>query len=93
MRVIGASFDTVAKNKKFKDHEKFTFALWSDHGRELALYYGAAKKPSAKVAQRITVILDPDGKWRYFYPTVAIGFDFYGHPGTVLDDMKALLGK
>lgn len=45
------------------------------------------------MASRITVIIDPDGVWKYHYPTAAIGFDFYGHPGTVLKDMKALLGK
>lgn len=58
----------------------------------MALYYGAAKTKSQFAASRITVILDPDGNWKYFYPSVAIGFDFYNHPGTVLKDMQALLG-
>lgn len=92
MQVIGCSFDTPAKNAKFKQVETFTFELWSDVQRELALYYGAAKSKSQLFASRITVILDPQGTWKYWYPTAAIGFDMYNHPGTVLADMQALLG-
>jgi len=93
VQVIGCSFDTPAKNAKFKSHEKFKFALWSDVERELALYYGAAKKKSQSNASRITVILDPAGTWRYWYSTFQIGFDMYNHPKTILEDLTALLSK
>ena len=91
MRVLGCSFDAPSKNAKFKQVESFKFDLWSDVNRELALYYGAAKKKTQSAASRITVILDPEGTWKYHYSSAAIGFNFYGHPGTVLNDMKALL--
>ena len=91
--MIGVSFDTVAKNKKFKEVESFKFDLWSDLGRELGMYYGAAKSTTQSAASRITIVLDEHGTWRYWYSQSAIGFDFYNHPLTVLKDLSALFGK
>jgi hypothetical protein len=59
--------------------------------RELALYWGAATSASQFFANRVTVVLDEQGRWRLFYSSSAIGFDMYGHPGVVLEDVKALL--
>ncbi len=86
------SFDKPAKNAKFIEAESFKFPLWSDTKRELALYYGAAKSSSQLFASRVTVVVDPEGKWRLFYSSSAIGFDMYNHPQVILDDLTALIG-
>ena len=88
VQVIGASFDKPTKNAAFIAAESFTFPLWSDTKRELALYYGAAKTASQFFADRVTVVLDDQGRWRLFYSSAAIGFDMYGHPKVVLQDLR-----
>lgn len=92
MQIVGVSFDAPSKNAQFIAAESFKFPLWSDTKRELALYYGAAKSEKQAFATRVTVVLDPEGRWRLFYSPSAIGFDMYNHPGVVLEDVKAILG-
>lgn len=91
MKIVGVSFDTPSKNSQFIAAESFAFPLWSDQKRELALYYGAASSAKQAYANRVTVVLDPEGKWRLFYSSAAIGFGMYNHPGIVLEDVKALI--
>jgi peroxiredoxin len=91
VKIVGVSFDPPAKNAKFIEAESFKFPLWTDSKRELALYWGAATSASQFFANRVTVVLDEQGRWRLFYSSSAIGFDMYGHPGVVLEDVKALL--
>lgn len=92
MTLIGVSFDSVSKNKTFKVSEKFQFELWSDLGRELALYYGAADKASQFAADRITVILDPEARAVVQYGSFLVNTTLSAHPGDVLEDCKALQG-
>jgi peroxiredoxin len=87
---VGASFDKPAKNAQFKASEKFAFALWSDAGRELALAWGAAKTGNQLFADRVTVVLDPQGARILHYN---VGFNIAAHPQQVLSDCKALLGQ
>ena len=89
--MVGVSFDSPAKNKKFQEVEEFKFDLWSDTKRELALHYGAAKKSTQGFASRVTAVIDPKGELALFYPTASVGFDLYNHAGVVLDDLKVLL--
>lgn len=85
---MGVSFDSPAENQAWAVDEGFTFDLWSDTGRELALYYGAATTPTQAYAARVTVILDEDGELLLEYPTVSVGT----HPAEVLHDCELLFG-
>lgn len=82
------SFDSPAENQAWAVDEGFTFDLWSDAGRELALFYGAATTPTQGAAARITVILDENGELLLEYPFVAVGT----HPQEVLHDCELLFG-
>lgn len=83
------SFDKPAKNAQFKAEDKFEFDLWTDAKRELALAWGAADSPTQLFADRVTVLLDPEGTRILHYNVV---FDIANHPQHVLDDCKAILG-
>lgn len=86
---MGVSFDKPAKNAQFKANENFGYDLWTDAGRELALAWGAAKSANQLFADRVTVLLDPQGTRILHYN---VGFNIAAHPQQVLDDCKALLG-
>ena len=89
VQVIGVSFNTPAENAAFKEGQSFPFDLFSDVGKELALYYGAADSVNAFFAKRVTVILDPAGTWILAYPKIS--GSLYKHAQVVLDDLALLL--
>lgn len=93
MKIVGVSFDKPAKNAQFKAAEKFEYDLWSDVGRELALWYEAAESADQYFADRTTVVLDPQGVWRLQYTPASISWDVASHPKKVLADMQKILGK
>lgn len=72
----------------FKANESFEYPLWSDVNRELALHFGAASNAKQFFADRITVVLDPYGRWVLTY---APGGNLYLHPQDVLDDVGQLV--
>jgi peroxiredoxin len=82
------SFDPPEENAAWAAQEGFQYELWTDEGRELALYYGAASSPTQGSAGRITQLLGPDGAVALEYPLVSVGT----HPGQVLSDCQALFG-
>lgn len=87
--IVGASFDPIEDNQAFIDKEGFGYELWSDLGRELALYYDAADSEGQSKASRRTVVLDAQGRHLLNYsPGLAVG----AHPGEVLEDCQALFG-
>jgi peroxiredoxin Q/BCP len=88
VQIIGASFDPPEENDAWAQQEGFQYDLWSDVGRELAMYYGAATTPTAGSARRITLLLDETGTLVLEYPAVATGT----HPGEVYQDCVALFG-
>jgi len=88
VQIIGVSFDKPAENKLFQTNNNYEYELWSDLEREVALYYGAASSTSAFFADRITVVVAPDGEWVLTYPSVKPG----QHPQDVLNDMTAIIG-
>lgn len=60
--ILGVSFDTPEANRAFRDKHGFPFALLSDRTREMALAYGACRSRRALFPDRITYILDADGR-------------------------------
>lgn len=59
--VLGVSFDTQADNKAFAEKFNFQYPLLCDVDRKVGLAYGAATDPKAEYAQRIGVVIGPDG--------------------------------
>ncbi len=92
MKIVGVSFDSASKNAAFKASDNFAFPLWSDLGRELALYYDAASTKSQSAADRVTVVLDDKGMQVLTYSSFMTNSGLTHHPNDVLADCKALLG-
>lgn len=88
MAIVGVSFDDPAKNQEWAEKEGFTFELWADDDRTLALAYGAASSASQPFADRVTKVLDDQGNLILEYPKVSVGV----HPGQVLSDCQVLFG-
>ena len=92
MKIIGVSFDSPSANAAFAKSDSFAFDLWSDLGRELALYYGAASSPTQGAANRMTVVLNDKGEQVLYYSSFMTNSGLTHHPNDVLADCKALLG-
>jgi len=67
--ILGASFDSQADNKKFADKFSFNFPLICDTDRTIGTAYGANPDP-AKGAQRVGVVIGPDGKIKEWHERV-----------------------
>ena len=89
MVIVGASFNSTTDNQTFKDEEGFEYELWSDLGRELAIYYDAADSEAQNSADRRTVVLDSQGRQLRSY---APSWDIGAHPQDVLEDCQTLFG-
>jgi peroxiredoxin Q/BCP len=68
--VLGVSFDAPAENRAFAEKFSFNFPLLCDTDRKLALAYGAADTPASTNAQRVGVVIGPDGKVKEWLPKV-----------------------
>jgi peroxiredoxin Q/BCP len=68
--VLGVSFDTPAENRAFAEKFSFNFPLLCDTDRKLGLAYGAADTPASTNAQRVGVVIGPDGKVKEWLPKV-----------------------
>ena len=60
--ILGVSFDTPAENKAFAEKYGFDYPLLCDTTRTMGMAYGACKDSTAKYADRITYVIDADGK-------------------------------
>ena len=87
MRIVGVSFDAPEKNAAWAETKGFSFELWTDTARELALHYGAASSADQKRARRITRVLDAQGALVLEYK---VGLGVATHPGDVLQDLQIL---
>jgi len=67
--IVGVSFDTPAENKKFAEKFSFSFPLICDTDRTIGTAYGANVDP-AKGAQRVGVVIDPQGKIKAWHERV-----------------------
>lgn len=87
---MGVSFDDPSTNLQWAQQEGFTFELWTDTDRTLALTYGAATSANQAYANRITVLLDADGDVQLEYlDHISVGT----HPGRVLEDCQQLYAR
>jgi thioredoxin-dependent peroxiredoxin len=60
--ILGVSFDTPADNKAFADAHGFPFALLSDEDKSMSLAYHACADRDAKYPDRITYLIDAQGR-------------------------------
>jgi peroxiredoxin Q/BCP len=60
--IVGVSVDPPEMNKAFAQKYQFPFRLLSDPSRQMCVAYGACADTDAKYAERITYIIDPNGK-------------------------------
>ena len=67
--IVGASFDSQADNKKFAETNNFNFPLICDTDRTIGTAYGANPDPT-KGAQRVGVVIGPDGKIKEWHDRV-----------------------
>ena len=67
--ILGVSFDTPAQNRAFAEKFHFNFPLICDTDRAIGTAYGANADP-AKGAQRVGVIIGPDGKIKEWHARV-----------------------
>jgi peroxiredoxin Q/BCP len=84
--VLGVSYDTPEKNRKFAEKNSLPFRLLSDRDHELAKSVGAAR-PLIPFAKRISYLVGPDGVVIEAYPNV----DPSTHARDVLDDYRAFI--
>lgn len=70
IEVIGISFDSVADNAAFARKYNFGFRLLSDTTHEVALAYGACDSLKARYPERISFLIDADGRIERVYDKV-----------------------
>ncbi len=62
MAVYGVSFDSVENNRAFAHDQAFPFPLLCDVNRELAMGLGVVTEAGASWANRMTFIVDAEGR-------------------------------
>jgi thioredoxin-dependent peroxiredoxin len=90
VQIVGVGFNPPEAMQAWAEDEGFTYELWTDTDRTLALTYGAAKREDQASPSRITMLLDADGRLLLEYKGA---IDTGTHPKDVLDDCEALFGR
>lgn len=80
--MLGASFDSVEKNRAFAEKLGYPFRLLCDPGKMLASY-GAVDPEDPEWPRRISYLIGPDRRIVKAYPTVSPA----SHPTQVLADL------
>ncbi len=75
--ILGVSFDSSDRHRKFKEQHKLPFPLLTDARKEVATAYGVYKRKSLygrifKGIERTTFIIDADGKIKKIFPKVKV---------------------
>lgn len=83
IQILGVSFDPVDRNAAFALKYAFKFPLLCDVDREIALAYGACSDPKAQHAERMSFLIDEQGKIARAYDRV----DPRDHPAKVLAEI------
>ncbi len=81
--MLGASFDTVEDNAAFAKKFDFNFPLLCDVDRRIGMAYGACDDAEAGYANRISYLIDEQGKIARTYAQV----NPRQHPAEVLADV------
>ena len=71
--VLGASFDSVDANAAFAKKFDYPFKLLCDTDRKLGMAYGACADAKAGYANRISYLIDEQGKVKAVYAKVNPG--------------------
>jgi peroxiredoxin Q/BCP len=83
IQILGVSFDRPETNAAFARNNGFKFPLLSDLTREAALAYGACAEPKASSPERISFLIDEQGRIARIYDQV----DPRDHPARVLAEL------
>jgi thioredoxin-dependent peroxiredoxin len=83
IQIVGVSFDDVDRNAAFAQKYDFKFPLLSDVDRKIALAYGACSDAKAQHAERVSFLIDEEGKIVRVYDHV----DPRDHPARVLAEI------
>lgn len=89
--MIGASFDTPAENKAFRDAQGFEYPLLSDVDRAVGTAYEVTRAADDKYANfpnRVSYLIDPSGNVAHVYEVA----DVAGHAAEVLATLTTLRG-
>ena len=86
--MLGASADRVDLNQQFTDKNSYEFPLLSDPDLKLIRALGI-QSPKGKTAQRVTFVVDAEGKIAKIYDKVSPK----DHPKEVLAFVKELAAK
>jgi thioredoxin-dependent peroxiredoxin len=70
IEVVGVSFDSVADNSAFARKHNFGFRLLSDTAHEVALAFGACESLKARYPERISFLIDANGRIERVYDKV-----------------------
>jgi thioredoxin-dependent peroxiredoxin len=81
--LIGASFDQVEDNAAFAQRLGLSFPLLCDGDRSVALAYGACQDTRARYPDRVSVLIDEQGRVMRVYDQV----DPRDHAARVLADL------
>ena len=86
--VLGASFDTAAENKAFREKFEFPFRLLCDVDEQVGVAYEVRDPGTEKVhyAKRLAYLIDPEGVIRKSYEVK----DVNAFAATVLADLDGL---
>lgn len=89
MRIVGVTFSDVALNRRWAEEEGFQYEIWKDVDKTLALHFRAASGPGQAFPDRVTRVLDAEGRLVVVYDDVRVGTS----PGLVLEDCRVLFGQ
>ena len=70
IRVYGVSLDSPESHRRFREKYNLNFALLTDEGGRAAEALGVLRE-NRKRANRVTFLLDPDGRIARVYPEVS----------------------
>ena len=87
--ILGVSFDSTDRHRKFKEQHKLPFPLLTDSKKETATAYGVHNRKSLygrlfKGIERTTFLIDAEGKIKKIFPKVKVK----GHSEEVLAALR-----
>ena len=85
-RIVGVSTDSIRSHVKFHKKYALNFELLSDPDGALGEKVGVLRGSLFKRMERVTFILDPDGRVARIYPKVK----YLGHSKKVMEDLRGL---